>query len=357
MFIVLLLVGLVVLTVGGDLLVRGASGIALRYGVKPLVVGLTVVAFGTSSPELAVSVNAAISGQADLTLGNVVGSNIFNVLFILGVSSLVIPLAVHKQLLRVDLPLMIALSLLAWMLAIDGAISRVDGIALACLLIGYIFLALRLSKDNKDGERKDDGAETAISTSLGKGLTLIVGGLVLLIVGSKLFVDGAVELARLFGLSELIIGLTVVAAGTSLPEVAASLIAAVKGQRDLAIGNVVGSNIFNIVGVMGVTSIITPVPVSSVALEFDLPVMLVVSMACLPIFFTGLLIRRWEGALFLGYYFMYVVYLILDHSKHAVFPAYKDMMLFYVIPLTVAVLVSTVMAELLRRKNRSGVST
>jgi cation:H+ antiporter len=256
--------GLIALIVGAELLVRGASKLALSFGISPLVVGLTVVAFGTSAPELAVSVQSAWSGQVDIALGNVVGSNIFNVLFILGLSALIAPLLVHRQLIRQEVPMMVALSLLLWLLASDGGISRGDGLLLVSLLLAYTFLVIRQS-------RRESLAGAPLASELPPPvdghawdahwlaqLLLVAAGMTLLVLGSNWLVEAAVTLARRLGMSEVVVGLTIVAAGTSLPEVATSIMAAVRGQRDIAVGNVVGSNIFNILAVLGISASIAP---------------------------------------------------------------------------------------------------
>ncbi|MEF8734596.1 MAG: calcium/sodium antiporter [Candidatus Accumulibacter meliphilus] len=340
--------GLIALIVGAELLVRGASKLALSFGISPLVVGLTVVAFGTSAPELAVSVQSAWSGQVDIALGNVVGSNIFNVLFILGLSALIAPLLVHRQLIRQEVPMMVALSLLLWLLASDGGISRGDGLLLVSLLLAYTFLVIRQSRRESlagaplasELPPPVDGGPAWDAHWLAQ-LLLVAAGMTLLVLGSNWLVEAAVTLARRLGMSEVVVGLTIVAAGTSLPEVATSVMAAVRGQRDIAVGNVVGSNIFNILAVLGISASIAPgdllVPASLLA--FDLPVMVVVAGACLPIFFTGHLIARWEGALFLAYYAAYTTYLVLDAAGHAAQSGFSLVMGSFALPLTVITLI------------------
>jgi cation:H+ antiporter len=316
---VTLVAGLALLIGGAELLVRGASRLATLAGISPLVVGLTVVAYGTSAPELAVSVRSALAGQADLAVGNVVGSNIFNVLVILGLSAVITPLVVRRQLVRVDVPLMIGASVLLLLLASDGRIGRGDGLVLAGGAIVYTLLALRMGRTAaaSDGAAEEGPLRRGAAVVAGH-LALVGAGLAMLVVGARWLVDAAVVVARAAGLSELIIGLTLVAAGTSLPEVATSVVAALRGERDIAVGNVVGSNLFNILTVLGATAIVAPagVAVAAPALRFDLPVMLLVAVACLPIFFTGHRIDRWEGALFLGYYVAYVAFLVLDATDH-----------------------------------------
>ncbi len=344
--IALLILGLILLVVGAEMLVRGASRLATAVGISPLVVGLTVVAFGTSSPELAVSVQSAFSGQADLALGNVVGSNVFNVLFILGLSALITPLVVSQQLVRLDVPVMIGVSVLLLLLSLDGLIGRWEGGLLFAGIISYTWFLIRQS-------RRESAAAAALSAdvvpdageSMGgagvRNVALVIVGLVLLVLGSGWLVDGAVELASSLGVSELVIGLTIVAAGTSLPEVATSVMASIRGERDIAVGNVVGSNIFNILAVLGLSALVAPegIEVGRSAMVFGIPVMTAVALACLPIFFSGYLIARWEGALFLGYYIAYTLYLVIQSTDHPLLPAYEIAMLFFVVPLTVITLV------------------
>ncbi len=346
MSIVWFALGLVALVAGAEALVRGASRLALSFGISPLVVGLTVVAFGTSSPELAVSVQSSWAGQVDIAIGNVVGSNIFNVLFILGVSALITPLLVNQQLIRQEVPIMIGVSLLLWALAADGGIGSWDGALLAGLLAAYSVLVIRQSRR----ETRAIQAEYDEAFAAGRGgwdahwgvqVLLIVGGLALLVLGSRWLVEAAVTFARHLGVSELVIGLTIIAAGTSLPEVATSILAAVRGERDIAVGNVVGSNLFNILGVLGVSAVVAPttLTVSPAALAFDIPVMVAVAVACLPVFFTGNLIARWEGLLFLSCYLAYVGYLILQATQHAALGPFSAVMGSFVLPLTAITLV------------------
>lgn len=346
MTIVLFVLGLVLLVVGADMLVKGASRLASIMGISPLVVGLTVVAFGTSSPELAVSVQAALVSQGDIAIGNVVGSNILNVLFILGISAVITPLLVSQQLIRLDVPLMIGVSVLAWLLVLDGNLSQLEGLFLVGGLMAYITILIRLSRRESKAVAQEYAEAFAENTtpSAKAWLTngaLIIAGLAMLVLGSHWLVEGAVVFAKLMGLSELVIGLTIVALGTSLPEVATSIIAAVRGERDIAVGNVVGSNLFNIMGVLGLASLVSPdgIAVSAAAISFDIPIMIAVAIACLPIFFTGNTIARWEGAVFLGYYIVYTSYLIMRSAEHAMLPMFSEVMVSFVIPITVITLI------------------
>lgn len=358
MGILLFIVGLAFLIVGAESLVRGASRLAAALGIQPLVIGLTVVAFGTSSPELAVSIKSALSGQANIALGNVVGSNIFNVLFILGLSALIVPLIVSEQLIRLDVPIMIALSLLVLVLALDSELSRGDGLLLVGGLIVYLWFLIRQSR-RETALQRDERADISAAqidkptrTDWIKNGAFVLGGLILLVLGSRWLVDSAVTFARYLGVSELIVGLTIVAAGTSLPEVVTSAIAAIRGERDIAVGNVVGSNIFNLMGVLGIASLTAPegIPVSSAVIGFDLPVMIAVAVACLPIFFTGGTITRTEGALLMAYYLAYTLYLILAAAEHDALPRFSAVMLYFTIPITAVTLVLVAVREAARKR-------
>jgi len=342
---ILFVVGIVVLVVGADVLVRGAAHLAAAVGLSPLVIGLTVVSYGTSAPELAVSIQASWVGQADLALGNGVGSNIMNGRRMLGFSALLIPLTVARQLLWFDVPLMVALSALTLVVGLDGRIGRLDGVVFVGMLVAYTVFLIGKSRREVAAERAaapELYAHLAAATFSGilLDLILIVLGLGLLVLGSRWLVEGAVAIATALGVSELLIGLTVVAVGTSLPEMATTVAAAARGQRDIAVGNVVGSCIFNIISVLGVSSLVSPdgIRVSPQALQFDIPVMIGVSIACLPVFYTGGTVSRWEGALFFGYYVAYTIYLILHATGNGALPMFQDAMLWFVIPLTAVTL-------------------
>jgi len=360
MSILLFVVGLGFLIIGAEALVRGASRMAAVLGISPLVIGLTVVAFGTSSPELAVSVKSVLSGQANIALGNVVGSNIFNILFILGLSALIIPLVVSQQLVRLDVPLMIALSVVVLVLSLDQTLSRADGMILVIGLVTYVWFLIYQSRretiEVREEHAKEFRTERHAKRSWLKNVGLVFGGLVLLVLGSRWLVDSAVSFAEYLGISDLVVGLTIVAAGTSLPEVVTSVIAAIRGERDIAVGNVVGSNIFNLMGVLGLASIVAPtgIEVSTAVIGFDLPLMIAVALACLPIFFTGGVISRQEGMLLLGYYVAYTLYLILAASDHDALPEFSAVMLYFVIPLTaVTVFIVTLHERSSRKQKRS----
>jgi cation:H+ antiporter len=338
------LFGLVMLIGGAEFLVRGASRLALTFGISPLVIGLTIVALGTSSPEMSISVQSALAGKSDIVIGNVVGSNIFNILLILGISAMIAPLAVAGKLVRFDVPIMIGASVLVFLMALDGTIGRFDGTLLMIGLLAYVGWTIWESKQETAAVQAEFEAEfgsaAARQESWIMNAVFVAGGLAALILGSGWFVEGAVEMARWLGISELIIGLTVVAAGTSLPEVATSVVAVLRGERDIAVGNAVGSNLFNILAVLGLGGLVAPagLNISPAALAFDIPVMIAVAVACLPIFFTGHLIARWEGALFFFYYVAYTSYLIFAATEHALLPLYGNVMMLFVIPLTVLTL-------------------
>jgi cation:H+ antiporter len=346
MTLVYLLAGLVLLVAGAEVLVRGASKLAAQFGIPPLIIGLTVVAFGTSAPETAVSVQAALDGSGDLAIGNVVGSNIANVLFILGLTAVIAPLIVSRQLIRLDVPIMIGASLLTYALAWDGNLSKLDGAILLAGIFaytGFLIISSRKEKATKNDEFcQEFGLDEPVKPyAWAINLGLITVGLVLLVSGSNFLVEGAVTLARTLGISELVIGLTVVAIGTSLPELATSVLAAIKGERDIAVGNIVGSNIFNLLCVLGLTSLVSPqaVSVAANALAFDFPVMIAVAVACLPIFLAGYRINRWEGLLFIAYYVAYTVYLVMSAAGRPFAIVLGDAMLGYVLPLTAVTLV------------------
>ena len=361
--LLMVLTGLALLVAGAELLVRGASTMARAVGMPSLIIGLTVVAFGTSAPELAVSLKASLAGQPDIALGNVVGSNTFNVLFILGVSAAIAPLAVSSQLVRLDVPVMIGVSGLAWLMASNGVIGRLEGVVLLAGIVGYTALLVWLGKSQGNSGApvgpEAPGRRAANGRRLIVPALLVLAGLALLVLGARWLVQGAVELARVLGAGELLIGLTIVAAGTSLPELATSVIASIRGQRDIAVGNIVGSNIFNILAVLGAAAAAAPdgVAVSPAALRFDVPVMLAAALVCLPVFFTGGRISRWEGVLLLGYYAAYVAYLVLGASSHESLGAFSAAMVFFVLPGTVLGIAVSVFWAVRPRRKGGGLPT
>ena len=358
--------GLVVLIIGAESLVRGASRIAGWAGISPLVIGLTVVAFGTSAPELAINVQSSLGGRPDIAIGNVVGSNIANILFILGASAAIAPLMVQQQVVRQDVPIMIGTSIAIFLFALDGLISTFEGLVLFSVLLFYIWFLIKQSKKEtnesveEEYEREYAPHEVKSPRNWAINIGLVVIGLAMLVIGADWMVQSAVTVAKWFGISELVIGLTVVAVGTSLPELATSITAAIKGERDIAVGNVVGSNIFNLMSVLGLSAIIVPVgiPVSDAALHFDLPVMVAVALASFPVFLTGGQIFRWEGFIFLAYYIAYTLYLVLNATHHSSLPVFNNMMLWFVIPITVLTLGISLWYEFsLRRAPNNKTST
>lgn len=389
--------GLVLLVGGGEVLVRGASSLARSIGLSPLVVGLTVVAFATSAPELAVTLQAVGEGSPQLAIGNVVGSNIANVLLILGISAVILPLAVHSALVKEDIPVMIGMSVLLFIFAYDLRIDQWEaGILLACLII-YVARAVVLSRREsangetipiegppllgERGQNPDLGVEpgsfaaenapesppTAVAqaphlTDEGKALLnpfvavlLVVVGVGMLVAGAQLLVAGAMTIATALGVSELVIGLTVVAIGTSLPELATSIVAAIRGERDLAVGNAVGSNIFNIGAVVGLSGLITagglPVPQSAVSL--DIPLVILSAVLLLPIAFTAGAIGRLEGLLLVGSYVLYTVYLLLSSAEHDALAPFSNVMVYVALPLVLVILTVGFIADLGRRRREA----
>ena len=346
--ILMFALGIIALVLGAEALVRGASKLALSFGISPLVVGLTVVAFGTSAPETTVSVSAVLSGQTDIAVGNVVGSNIFNILFILGLAALVIPLSVNAQVIRQEVPMMIGASALLLVFILDQRVSFFESGFLFALLIFYtVFLVIQSRRQSSAVQAEyaseiKPSAQTAWDGKLPVQIALLIGGLGLLILGSRWLVEAATGFARDLGVSELVIGLTIVAAGTSLPEVAASVSAAIKGERDIAVGNVIGSNLFNILGCVGAAGLASGfegLAIGPAVVTFDIWIMLAVALACLPIFISGREIARWEGGLFLGYYVAYAGYVILAAQQHDQLEAYSSVMLSFVIPITIVTLI------------------
>jgi cation:H+ antiporter len=345
----LIVLGLVLLILGGEALVRGASTLATRAGISPLVVGLVVVSAATSAPEFAVTTGAVLSGQPDLALGNVVGSNIVNVLFILGLSAVLAPLVIKRQLLRFDIPFMVAMSIALILLSLDGVISLVDGSLLLSSLAIHTVASIILGR--RDANTSNPDQETlplnSKPVSLWLALFLLVVGIGLLVLGAQALVTGAVDIASSLGVSSLVIGLTVVAIGTSLPELATSLVAVRRGETDMAVGNIVGSNIFNIGMVLGLPAILfgDGIPVADAMIAIDLPLMLAAAVALLPIAFTGFKMARWEGTLFVLLYAAYTLYLVLASTNHDAAQGFTSVMLWFVLPLVVATLIAATSYE------------
>ncbi|RMF41065.1 MAG: sodium:calcium antiporter [Planctomycetota bacterium] len=349
--------GFGLLVVGGEFLVRGAAALAATARVSPLVIGLTVVAFGTSAPELGVSVASAYSGVPDLAVGNVVGSNICNVLLILGLSALICPLVVQSQLIRLDVPLMILATAALWWFARDGLLDRVEGGILFLALVAYLVYSIRKSRQDTVAIAAEFVEEVPRPVTGMKGILLqvcfVVGGLAFLVLGANWLVDGSVIVAKTLGVSELVIGLTIVAIGTSLPELVTSVVASMRGQRDIAVGNVVGSNMFNIMSVLGLSALVAPegIAVSSDALAFDIPVAMLVALVCLPIFFSWGIITRAEGAMLLAYFVIYLCLLVLAEVDPLWHERLAAAVLWGAIPLTAVFLGISVTATV-RHRNR-----
>ena len=326
-----MLAGLALLVLGAELLVRGAVRLAARLNVRPLVIGLSAVALGSSAPQLAISLQATWSGSPDIAVGSLFGGNIFSILVTLGFCALIIPLRVSRQLVRVDIPLLIGASLLVFVLCLNEQLGRLEGLVLLAGLLGYLALLWRQSRHPGRQMAHGPGSRTA---SLGS-LALMVGGALLLIGGGHLLLEAALEVALDYGFSDRIIGLTIVAVGSSLPELATSLIAALRGERAIAVGNVVGSNLFNLLGVLGLTAVMAPTPlsVSPNALDFDLPVMVGVALLCLPLFYSGYRITRAEGLVLLGLYLAYGLHVVTFATGMPLADRLEHLMLVYVLPL------------------------
>lgn len=307
-----LIVGVLVLGYGADMFVSGASKIARRFGIPAVVIGLTVVAFGTSAPEMAVNIMAAVQGNSGIAYGNVVGSNIFNVLVILGVCAAIQPLVVGSQLIKIDIPLMAVGAAILWWFSQDGALGRIEALVLFTLLVGYLALQVKLSLSERQATKNEFSQEYNEGGPVLKNVVFLLIGLALLVVGARMFVYGAVELARLWGVSEQVIALTIVSAGTSLPEVATSVAATLKGEREIAVGNVVGSNIFNILAVLGLSGLLAPTAIVADAgmRGIDLPIMVLTCVALAPLAKLRGKFERPVGVLFVAGYVIYIVQLI-----------------------------------------------
>ena len=303
----LILLSLILLFAGAEILVKGSASVAARAGLTPLMIGLTVVAFGTSSPELAVSLDAALMGQGDVAIGNVVGSNLLNIAVILGLSALICPIVVHLQLIKVDVPIMILVAFLLPLLLLDGRLGRLEGGLLFAGIVLYTLLNVQMARKGSTTEVEDEFAEGVpkMTRHWSLDLLLILGGLVVLVLGSHLLVDNCLLVARAFRISEAVIGLTVIALGTSMPELATSIVAAIRRQPDIALGNVVGSNIFNILGTLGLSAMVTPMVVPGIKM-LDYAMMAGVSLLLLPFLMTGLRLARLEGAILLVVYASYL---------------------------------------------------
>ncbi len=301
----LLILGLAILVFGGNLLVKGASGIALKLNMEPMVVGLTVVSLGTSAPELIVSINSALAGNPDIAMGNVVGSNIANLGLVLAITAIVFPIAVNRKVLKVDWPVMVLFSGLAFVFGMNNRIVMWEGVVLVLALVAYIYMLLQRGKSNPD-EIPDDIDTDAERESMMKLILLLMGGMVALYLGSEWFLDGAITIGEEFGLSQSVIGVTIVAFGTSAPELAASVIAAYRKETDIALGNLVGSNIFNIGAVLGTTAIISPLAIDSKIMSFDIFWMLGVAVILFPLMVFRKKLSLLSGIILFAIYAIYI---------------------------------------------------
>ncbi|MCE3009846.1 MAG: calcium/sodium antiporter [Proteobacteria bacterium] len=343
--------GLIGLIIGGELLVQGASKLARSFGISALVVGLTIVAFGTSSPELIVSLKATWTGNYQIAVANVVGSNSFNVLFILGVCALLLPLKVVSQLVRLDVPIMIAVSGLLILFSMDLKISFMEGSILFAGIVAYTSFLIVKARQEDQGQLSLDTQEIDEKPKYLKNVLLIAFGLGFLVLGGTFFVDGAIALAKSLGVSDTVIGLTIVAAGTSLPEVVTSIMATLKGERDIAIGNVIGSNIYNILAILGISAMASGegLSVTPALLTVDMTVMLATAIACLPIFISGYQINRWEGFLFLAAYITYTTWLIFDATEHQHLASLEQGLTYFVLP-AMALSLSVISYQAIKRR-------
>lgn len=322
--IVLLIVGLTVLYFGAEAMVKGASQLALNLGIAPMIVGLTVVAFGTSAPEFVISLIAAFEGSAGISVGNIIGSNIANLALILGIAAVISPMPVDARALRRDYPVMLGAGVLFYLVSLDGHIERWEGGILFAGIVGYVLWSMLHAQklrraasagesvEEVDSELSEEDVAAAARTSRLKNVGYLIGGLIGLTIGAKLMVDGAVSIAQSMGISDFVIGVTIVAFGTSLPELATSVVAAVRKESDISIGNVIGSNIFNVLFIMGVVPMIFGMDVSDRALTVDFPIMLGVTVIAFPLMRVGYRLTRLKGAFFLLIYASYILSLILN---------------------------------------------
>nr|WP_081673795.1 calcium/sodium antiporter [Pseudomonas cremoricolorata] len=335
--------GLVLLVIGAELLVRAALRLATRLHVRPLIIGLSLVAFGSTAPQLTVSLQAAYQGAPDVAVGSVIGSNIFNLLVVLGFTALIIPLRVSRQLVRLDLPLMIGASALVYLLASNAELGRLEGALLLLGLLGYLLMLWHQSRHYARTYPAPQIHHVGRARFWSGTLCQVALGFVLLSLAGHLLLEAAVEVATDLGLSERVIGLTVVAVCTSLPELAAAVVAALRGEREIAVGTVIGSNLFNLLAVLGLTALVTPQPlsISPNALAFDLPVMLGVAALSLPLFYSGYRITRAEGLVLLGLYLVYGLHVVTFTTGMPLAGRLERLMLFYVLPVLGGILLYT----------------
>jgi len=352
----LVVLGLVLLIAGGEALVRSASTLASRAGISPLVIGLVVVSAATSAPELAVTLDAVAQGQPGLAIGNVVGSNIANILLVLGMSAMVSPLLIKRQIVRFDIPVMVGLTVVALVVSLDGTISFFDGLLLlgGLLTHGVMSVVLGRREVRMAQNTTDSMPLNAAPVPLWLAAVLLVVGVGLLVAGSRALVIGAVNIATALGVSGLVVGLTVVAIGTSLPELATSIVALRRGERDMAVGNIVGSNIFNLGLVLGLSAMVfrDGIAVPRAAVALDMPLMLAGALALLPIAFTGFVIARWEGTLFVALYGAYLVYVVFAATDHDALVGLTAAMVWFVLPLVAMTLIALTAYEMGIRRGR-----
>lgn len=312
--------GFAALVVGAELLVRGGAALATRMGVSPLLIGLTIVAIGTSTPELAVGIDAALQGSGSLAVGNIAGTNTVNILLILGLSAALRPLAIRMQTLRIDLPVIVMASMALLAFAWDGLLSRTEGILLIAAGVAFTLVVIRVARRESIGVKREFarefGPQHLPNRQAALEVLMLVGGIAIIVIGAHWLVDGAVGLARLWGVSDAFIGLTIVAIGTSAPELVTTIISTIRDERDIAIGNLLGSSVYNILIILGVTCLLPPagIVVSPQLIAVDIPVMLLVALACIPVFISGRVVSRREGALFVGAYAAYLAYLIVART-------------------------------------------
>jgi cation:H+ antiporter len=313
------LAGLAALVVGAEIMVRGGAKVASRFGISPIVVGLTVVSIGTSAPELAVGVVAAVEDNGALAVGNIAGTNVVNLLLVLGLSALLVPLALEMRTLRFELPVMAGAAVLLWLLAFDGVLSRLDGLVLAVGAVAYTVAVVRAARrESQDvtAEFTEAYPKSDVSGRTAAHVGMMLAGIAIIVVGAERLVDAAVGMAREFGVSDALIGLTVVAIGTSAPELVTTIVSTLRGERDIAVGNLLGSSIYNILLILGVTCL---VPAHGLALppelvRIDIPIMVAVAVACIPIFISGRRVSRVEGGAMVATYVVYLVFLLTTQT-------------------------------------------
>lgn len=308
------LVGLGALVVGSEAMVRGGAAVAARLGIRPLVVGLTVVSIGTSMPELAVGVVAAREGSGALAVGNIAGTNVVNLIFVLGLSALMLPLAVERRTIRFELPVMAGAAIMLWLLAADGVLSRIDGLLLVVAAIAYTVAVIRTARRDS-GQTADDATPTSGGRALWQ-VVLTVAGIAIVVLGAEWLVSSAVELAREFGVTDAFIGLTVVAIGTSAPELVTTVVSTLRGNRDIAIGNLLGSSIYNILLILGITCLVATdgLRLTPALVRVDIPIMVAAALVCVPIFITGRRVGRVEGGAMVAAYLAYLAFLIVTQT-------------------------------------------